>query len=150
PGTVLEANYRILTDGSRDFSNGKPAEISHLTRAIDDALDTLDELTPNSSESDGVTPGIGHNNPPDAPLSKSDYDNVRDTLRELRDGTPSAELFHNADEGLAPYARKIAAWASDSLKKFNDGFFSGLGSKAAAVFIGSAAWVAFGGKLQTV
>lgn len=87
PGSVLNARYKILTDGSRDFS-GATASPEKEVRAA--AADALAALPPPGAEPAPTVPGVGHNNPPPSDaLTPEQRHELERALGEIAAGTVS-------------------------------------------------------------
>ncbi|HVI32667.1 MAG TPA: pentapeptide repeat-containing protein [Phenylobacterium sp.] len=149
-GSELRARYRILTDGSRNFSaRGVNAERAELIEAVDAALVAL-RVMPFAEEPPPA--GIGHNNPPaDAALSAEDHEAVRSTLLELRTAVTAepvnSEVLRHGRDGILAAGRKILAWAGARYEEVQSGFFTQVGAALATTL---AVHLALTGKLGAV
>lgn len=151
-GTELKGRYKILTDGSRDFSASKSPIHDAIRSSAVDVLEALDEVQPEPLvENKGI--GIGHNNPPDDfALDYLEHAELAGSISTLATEAKANAISHATSEkakahifnGLA----KIKAWMSVRAKLVEEGFFNQLGASLAFALTALSAWALLAGKLD--
>jgi len=136
PGTILEADYRILTDKSVDFSGLDDPEKLEIVSAIREAQLQLRELKEVLAvkEPDVATKAvIGHNQPPNEfALSQEEFSALRTELdslnREIQKPIIEKELIEEQLNSISEKSSKIAGWLHQRLSDIQNGAFQALGA----------------------
>ena len=143
----MEARYRILTDGTRDFSDTSFRELFILEEAVRDCLRAFNELPDvDTEELLSHQPGIGHNQPPpELALTKADFVSatvdLQTSLGELRSESKLKRAYESALEASS----KIRSAILRRLQLIEEGFYRQIGASAAIVL---GMWLVVSGKLE--
>lgn len=149
PGTVLEARYKILADGKKDFSNVASSDTDKLKQVIDESTAAFENLVDlGIDETSASEIGIGHNRPPnDFILKKDDFAPVTTELKNLSKNPTSETSLKKSNEVVGAALRKIAAVITRRLQLVEEGFFRQIGATSTIALIG---WLTYTGKLEKV
>ena len=148
-GTVLEGRYRILVDGTRNFSSSSSSDAEALKQLINESLGTFDTLVDlNLNANDETEIGIGHNRPPtDFILKKDDFLPVAAELKDLSDSPISEGALKKINEIVATALRRISAVIARRFQLVEEGFFRQIGATSTLALVG---WLTLTGKLEKI
>ncbi len=146
-GTVLEARYRILTDGTRDFSDDSSPELLILEQRLRECLEAFNQLPDvDTGDLSPSGPGIGHNQPPpELALTRADFADtlvdLQSPVRELRSESRLRRVYESALK-IAAKIRSAIAWR---LQLIEEGFYRQIG---ASIAISLGMWLIVSGKFD--
>jgi hypothetical protein len=147
-GTVLEGRYRILIDGTRDFTDPSSADFAKLQQALAESLQAFENLTDLSAQEHRESEvGIGHNRPPaEFSLTKADFSSTIVELQAAIHEPRSEEPLRRVYDAAIAAVRRIARLVGRRLQLIEEGFFRQIGASAFAL----GGWLAFSGTLEQV
>jgi hypothetical protein len=134
PGTVLAADFKILTDRSRDFSGAiNPNQLAAIA-AIDDALRELQLIEIlDDGPSDPEIATIGHNQPPsEFALTAADLSELNSTLFGTREIVAEPQISGSDIEKsiavISAKSSKIKRWIASRFQDVQSGAFQAAGA----------------------
>lgn len=145
-GARLIGDYRILRDGSRNFSDYPWDDIAEVASGLDARLEDLDselaEFRDSAPESDTAVfdgfAGIGHNQPPPGEEFQIEIRKARKSLRVLvankEDRILKPREIAEQRAVLENFLTHATAFLTKRAKQIEEGFFQSIGAGLAAAF----------------